>query len=60
MPCTVKKTLLQLEQAMPVGGRASSAKKMLLFPLERLTVSRKSRSQAGENMKWAHFPTGAK
>ena len=58
LPCTDVKDLW-CHKELPEYGRAASTKKMLLFPLERARVSRKSRRQTVENMKWGYFPGGA-
>lgn len=55
LPCTdVKDPWCHEEQ--PGDGKAACAKKMLLFPLRKARVSRKSRYQAVENMKWGFLP----
>lgn len=59
LPCTdVKDSWCHEEQ--PGDGKVASVKKMLLFPLGRARVSRKSRCQSVENMKWGFFPGEAK
>lgn len=57
--CTDVKDLWCHEE-QPGDGRAGSAKKMLLFPLKRARVSRRSIRQAIETMKWGYFPGEAK